>query len=64
MKKERMRLRSKLDEFQKNFQQANNRKIRYTKDIAPVSSEFKRYKELKGEISKLESALEKAAKKG
>ena len=37
LKKERMKLRSKLDEFQKNFQQANNRKIRYTKDIAPVS---------------------------
>lgn len=59
LKAERSALRIKLDEFQKEFLKTYNRKIRYTKDIAPVSHEFKRYKELKGEIAKFEGIIEK-----
>ena len=47
----------KLDDFQKNFEQTHNRKIRYTKDVAPVSHEFKRYKDLKGEIARFEQLV-------
>lgn len=54
MKQERRELRTKLDKFQKDFETANNRKIRYTKDIAPVANDFKRYKDMKGELLKLE----------
>ncbi len=54
MKQERRELRIKLDKFQKDFESANNRKIRYTKDIAPVANDFKRYKDMKGELLKLE----------
>jgi predicted nuclease with TOPRIM domain len=54
MKTERRELRTRLDKFQKDFETANNRKIRYTKDIAPVANDFKRYKEMKSEISRLE----------
>ena len=35
-KNERKDLRVKLDQFQKNFEQVHNRKIRYTKDIVAV----------------------------
>lgn len=52
--KERKHLRKVLDTFQKDFQKTYNRKLRFTKDIAPVAAEFKRYKELKKEIAKLE----------
>lgn len=47
-------MRIKLDSFQKTFEQQNNRKIRYTKDIGPVSVDFKRYKDLKTELHKFE----------
>lgn len=47
----------KLDEFQKNFESVHNRKIKYTKDVAPVAHDFKRYKDLKGELSKFEQLL-------
>jgi uncharacterized protein YlxW (UPF0749 family) len=57
LKSERKDLRVKLDNFQKNFEQAHNRKIRYTKDIGPVSQDFKRYKDLKSELSKLEVVI-------
>ena len=55
--KERKHLRKLLDSFQKDFLKTYNRKLRFTKDISPVASEFKRYKELKKEIAKLESVL-------
>jgi predicted nuclease with TOPRIM domain len=57
MKSERRELRTKLDKFQKDFEAANNRKIRYTKDIAAVAPDFKRYKDMKGELQKLEVLL-------
>ena len=58
MKTERRELRVKLDKFQKDFEQTHNRKIRYTKDIAPVANDFKRYKEMKGELQKLEVLIQ------
>ena len=64
--KERKNLRKVLDNFQKEFLKTYNRKLRFTKDIAPVATEFKRYKELKREIAKLEGMLgsiKKAEKK-
>jgi hypothetical protein len=54
-------LRTKLDKFQKDFEQTHNRKIRYTKDIAPVAADFKRYKDMKGELAKLEVLVEALA---
>ena len=57
IKSERKELRTKLDQFQKNFEQVHNRKIRYTKDIVAVQSEFKRYKDLKNDVAKIEKLL-------
>ncbi len=54
LKQERRDLRTKLDKFQKDFEINHKRKIKYTKDIGPVSNDFKRYKELKTELQKLE----------
>ena len=54
IKNERKGLRTQLDQFQKNFEDTHKRKIRYTKDIVPVQNEFKRYKDLKMDIAKLE----------
>lgn len=54
IKNERKGLRTQLDQFQKNFEETHKRKIRYTKDIVPVQNEFKRYKDLKMDIAKLE----------
>jgi len=47
IKGERKELRGKLDTFQREFEVTHNRKIRYTKDIVKVQTEFKRYKDLK-----------------
>ena len=57
IKNERKGLRTQLDQFQKNFEETHKRKIRYTKDIVPVQNEFKRYKDLKVDIAKLEQVL-------
>ena len=54
IKNERKGYRTQLDLFQKNFEETHKRKIRYTKDIVPVQNEFKRYKDLKVDIAKLE----------
>jgi hypothetical protein len=35
----------------------HNRKIRYTKDIVAVQSEFKRYKDLKVDVAKIEKSM-------
>ena len=56
-KKERGNLRGKLDQFRRQFEQANNRKIKFKRDIKDVEGEFKRYKDLKDEIQKLEKTL-------
>ena len=57
IKAERKDLRTKLDLFQKNFEANHNRKIRYTKDILPVQAEFKRYKDLKVDVAKIEKYI-------
>ncbi len=57
LKAERTRLRGTLDKFQQEFVRVHNRKIKYNKDIAPVAGDFKRYKELKKIIVKLEELL-------
>ena len=57
IKAERKELRTKLDQFQKNFEAVHNRKIRYTKDIVAVQSEFKRYKDLKVDVAKIEKLM-------
>jgi chromosome segregation ATPase len=57
LRQERNELRTKLHSFQHEFSRTNNRKIRYHKDISPVEGEYKRYKEVKLEITKYESML-------
>ena len=54
IKNERKSLRTQLDKFQRDFEETHKRKIKYTKDIVPVQNEFKRYKDLKIDIAKLE----------
>ena len=56
LKKERSELKAVLHNFQMEFSQTNHRRIRYHRDIAPVENEYKRYKEVKAELSKLESS--------
>lgn len=59
LKSERAHLRILLDKFQQEFIKTYNRKIKYNRDIAPVSNQFKRYKELKKIIADLEILLDK-----
>ena len=59
LKIERGKLRTQLDQFQKDFIKLNNRKIKYNKDIAPCAAQFQRYKELKKIIAKIEEKLTK-----
>ena len=55
LRKERSELKAILHSFQMEFAQTNHRRIRYHKDIAPVENEYKRYKEVKAELLKLEA---------
>lgn len=57
LKQTRARLRDKLHSYQVDFTRNNNRRIKYHKDIVPVETEYKRYKEIKQEISRLENLL-------
>ena len=57
LKTERGQLRGILDKFQQEFVKKYNRKIKYNKDIEPISDQFKRYKELKKIISNLDNLL-------
>ena len=50
-------MREKLHNYQVEFTKNNNRKIKYHKDIIPVEEEYKRYKEVKEEMSTLEEFL-------
>jgi hypothetical protein len=47
----------RLDHFRRQFEQTNNRKIKFKRDIKDVEGEFKRYKDLKDDIQKLEKTL-------
>ena len=57
-KKERTALRARLDQFRKQFEQTYNRKIRFKRDIKDVEGEFKRYKDLKDDILRMEKQLQ------
>jgi hypothetical protein len=57
LKHQRNTLRDKLYQYQQEFTKSNNRKIKFHKDIVPVENEYKRYKEVKREMAKLESYL-------
>ena len=48
-----------MHSYQQEFNKNNNRKIKYHRDIGPVEHEYKRYKEVKMEISQLEEKLKK-----
>ena len=54
IKKERHELREKIESYQKDFEQNNNRRIRYVRDIAPIDGEYRKYKELKVDLQKYE----------
>ena len=58
LKAERNRLREKLHKYQAEFTKNHNRKIRYHKDIEPIEEEYKRYKNIKSEIARLEGAVQ------
>ena len=59
IKVKRSQLREKLHNYQIEFTRNHNRKIRYHKDIEPVEEEYKRYKEIKSEIARLESIIQR-----
>ena len=50
---ERIELKILLNQFQGEFFNINHRRIRYHRDIEPVKNEYKRYKEIKFELSTL-----------
>lgn len=54
IKAERRELRTMVEGYQNDFEGANNRRIKYERDIAPIKNEYNRYKELKNELAKLE----------
>lgn len=54
--RERNSLRERLHRYQHEFYLQNHRRIRYHRDIAPVEGEYRRYKEVKAEIARLESS--------
>ena len=57
IKRERKELRDQIEAYQKDFEQNNNRRIRYVRDIAPIDSQYRRYKELKNDLQKYEEML-------
>lgn len=60
-KNERALLRQTLDTFRRDFERTNARKIKFKKDIRVVDNEFKRYKDLKEDIARLEKEAQKYA---
>ena len=44
IKAERRQLRDRIETYQQQFERSNHRKIRYVRDIAPIDSEYKKYK--------------------
>jgi DNA repair exonuclease SbcCD ATPase subunit len=57
IKRERRELREQIETYQKEFEQSNNRRIRYVRDIAPIDGQYRRYKELKVDLQKYEEML-------
>ena len=50
-------MREQIENYQKEFEQINNRRIRFVRDIAPIEAEYKKYKELKQDLQKYEEML-------
>ena len=59
IKQERKTLREQIEGYQRDFEQNNNRRIRYVRDIAPIDGQYRRYKELKVDLLKYEEMLNK-----
>ena len=59
IKKERRELREQIESYQRDFEQNNNRRIRYVRDIAPIDTQYRKYKELKVDLQKYEEMLNK-----
>ena len=57
IKRERRELREQIESYQRDFEQNNNRRIRYVRDIAPIDNQYRRYKELKADLQKYEEML-------
>ena len=55
---EKASLRVRLADFQEKFLRDRGRKIQYHKDIASVAGEYRRYRNLKEEISRLEEQID------
>ena len=47
-----------MDTFRRDFEKTNARKIKFKKDIKVVEHEFKRYKDLKDDIHRLEKQVQ------
>lgn len=50
-------MRAILQDYQSRFMQEQGRRIKYHRDIVAVDREYRQYKQLKEEISKLEAQL-------
>jgi len=57
LQSEKSQVRIKLQAFQEKFVSENSRKIRFHKDILPIEREYRLYKNLKEDITKMESQL-------
>lgn len=54
---EKQQLRTVLNDFQNKFMQEQGRRIKYHRDIVTIDREYRQYKQVKEEISKLENQL-------
>lgn len=54
---ERKDLRVKIEAYKQEFESTNNRRIKYERDIAPIRTEYNKYKDLKNELLRLEEML-------
>lgn len=61
---EKQTVRAVLQEYQSRFLQEQGRRIKYHRDIVAVDREYRQYKQLKEEITKLEGQLGRTAKPG
>lgn len=58
--REKQELRSVLHEYQNKFMQEQGRRIKYHRDIVAIDREYRQYKQVKEEITKLENQLGKS----
>jgi len=54
---EKTLIREKLQKYQDDFLNDNQRKIRYHKDILPIEKDYKAYKSIKEELAKVQALL-------